>query len=177
MAYDTLVDGAKLEENLTKVADAIREKSRPMLGWTDDILEFPGNFVMAIDEIPDHYSGESLNSVVGAITLLASDNYNCKSIEVKMKRVDEYGGIFIGELASDDEVKPTQVVAISGTGTYLSGDGTIEGSYEQVLESREQNEGYIIEGGMRLESGYWVLDPAFIVFNEGDCVLLMAGYV
>ena len=46
MAYDKVIDSAKLDADLTTVADAIRSK-----GGTSEALAFPAGFVSAIEEI------------------------------------------------------------------------------------------------------------------------------
>lgn len=71
MALDKLVDGAKLTEDLTAVADAIREK-----GGTSEELQFPEMFVEAIDGMSG--GAPELN----LITLRVTDNVTATGFQM-----------------------------------------------------------------------------------------------
>ena len=68
MAYDKVIDSAKLDADLTTVADAIREK-----GGTYETLSFPDGFTEAIKAIE---SGGGATIATGSFTLsLTEPNY------------------------------------------------------------------------------------------------------
>ena len=69
MAYDKVVDSAKLDADLTIVADAIREKT----GGTD-ALEWPVDIVAGVDEVYEAGKTTILRSMTSLNYLFMSNN-------------------------------------------------------------------------------------------------------
>jgi len=128
MALDKLVDGAKLDADLTAVADAIREK-----GGTSEELQFPEGFVEAID-------GMSGEPELNLVTLRVTDNVTATGLQMRGIKYNE----------SKKTLQPQSVIISAG----LTKDVYIPNGSNWVMVLLETSANAVPAVDLSIESDY-----------------------
>lgn len=176
MAYDTLVDGAKLEEGLTKVANKIRR-----LTDCEDALSFPDQFSYELGYIS---RSEVINS--RAIRRISSDfsglyDYGCDcALYWSINFVSDSGSIDISGVGRNvGSTALRYIYVLTDVGVVLRcyiNRSTEEIYLETIITSSNGDEWGTEARTYMTMPTEWLLDAGFWVVAAGERVLVLEVY-